>query len=125
MGQIAQKQRVKLLLDYLSRHEKFLDEAMSAYEIDATRSVLDTWFKFVPMERSLEEIAQSKLSPDMSVEDVIAVSMRFHESLLELYDALETESVADEVKELFRDLRILEKKEELRLARDTVELEDV
>ena len=45
LSKLAEKQRVKMLLDYLSRHEKHLDEILADYEEDASKKVMNTWLK--------------------------------------------------------------------------------
>ncbi len=45
---IADTERVKILLDYMSRHEKKLELCISEYEHDAAKDVLEAWFKYTP-----------------------------------------------------------------------------
>ncbi len=37
-----------MLLDYLSRHEKHREETLAKYEEEASKKVMETWFKYIP-----------------------------------------------------------------------------
>jgi len=48
MGDVADKERVKMLLRYVSRHECNLEQALGQYQQQAAKAVLDTWYKVAP-----------------------------------------------------------------------------
>ncbi len=52
MSDQTHKPRIKMLLDYLSRHEKHLEKTLSEYEDSASEQVLNTWFQFSPYEEN-------------------------------------------------------------------------
>ncbi|MCK5188869.1 MAG: hypothetical protein KAR12_02310, partial [Methylococcales bacterium] len=63
--------RIKMLLEYLGRHEKFLEQGIANFEESASEQVLDTWFQFTQDKATLKLPNSKNIKPDMSVEDVI------------------------------------------------------
>ena len=124
MSQIAEKERVQILLEYLSRHERHLDECLAAYENDAVHAVLDTWYKYTPDKATVHDIESLQLKPSMTLADVIAAALKMDQCLVELYQEMLDRSVSEDIKELFKQLLTLEKTEEVQLVRDAVEMED-
>lgn len=117
----AERERVKALLEYMGRHEDNLTRCLDAYEKDAAKRVLDTWFEFTPeiVKRGcFDEVA---IDPDMSVDDVIRNSLWFDECLTKFFEQISELSVSSDVKELFSNLAELEQSEERHAARAAVE----
>jgi rubrerythrin len=125
LGAAADKARVRLLLDYMSAHERSLDRALSAYEAMGQKAVLGTWFKSA-LDGSLLEV--KKLLPvrrDMSTDDVIRCALKVDRCLMQVYRRLAENAVAEDVKSLFEELVRETQKGDRRLIRDALELEDV
>jgi len=108
----AEQEKVKMVLDYLSRHERHLDQALARYEHDGANQVLDTWFKFKPDEATAKNIAALEVNNNMTVPEIVRMAMQMDERLIELYRGVARSSVAEEVKELFESLLKMEKQEE-------------
>ena len=121
----TQKERVKMLLEYLSHHEKHLEQSLAAYEESASERVLDTWFKYVPQEDKLKEFQDVKLEPDMSIDDVVDVALRMDNCLVEFYKDMAEVAVIPEVKEVFTNLLAMEEKEKRKLVRDALRLKEI
>lgn len=121
----AQQERVKMLLNYLSRHEEHLEEGLAQYEEGASKRILDTWFKYVPGEDRLRECQSIQLERDMSVDDVVAVALRLDTCLLDLYKEMADTAVSQEVKDVFTNLLDMEEQEKHKLARNTLLLQDL
>lgn len=121
----TEKERVRMLLDYLSRHEEHLEESLAAYEEGASKRVLDTWFKYVPAEDKLEKFRDVKLEPDMSVDDVVDVALRMDDCLVDLYKEMAEVAVSQEVKEVFTNLLEMEEQEKHKLVRNALQLKEI
>ncbi len=119
---ISERQRVKMLLDYLSRHEKNLTESLSKYEEEASRRVMDYWFKYTPNNKTCEHLENIELRPDMTIDDVISLAMRMDECLVELYRSVAENAESEEVKEIFNSLLEMEKQEEVELLKNALDL---
>jgi hypothetical protein len=118
------KERVILLLDYMSRHEENLERALEVYEDGAGKGVLDTWFKYTPIAASARDLENIEVHDDMSVEEVIALGVRMDRCLMDLYRGMAESSVPARVRSLFQDLVALEQREDRQLARNALEMED-
>jgi rubrerythrin len=119
---VAVKERVRILLDYLSRHEQVMEGRLAECEATHDRGVLNTWFKYTPPPIR-EEIGKFVIRPDMSAEAVIRMALQFDETLLRLYAHAADLAPTPEVKDLFQQLHDEGRKERAKLVRDAFEPE--
>jgi len=121
----AEKEKVKILLDYLSRHEKNLAKNLKEYEEEASMEILENWFKFTP-EISIGECTENvEVPPSMSIDDVISLALCYDDRLLDLYREAARISPSEEVREVFNNLLEMEKEEELVLMRNALEIKEL
>lgn len=125
MGDAAEKDRVRLLLQYISRHERNLESALAKYQESASRAVLNTWFKNTPDNPLQTCLGNIAITADMSTDEVIRVVLSLDRCLVDTFRRIAESAVAEEVKALFQDLVGMEEREEHKLMRDALELEDV
>lgn len=125
LGQTADKSRVKLLLEYMSRHEEYLEQCLVEYGKGANTQVLDTWMKFTPEMASPACLADSTGSPPMTIADVVALALKMDECLVRFYQQVGENAHSEGVRELFTQLMRLEKSEELLTVRNALEMEEV
>lgn len=125
LGDAASKERVKLLLNYISRHERNLEEALGQYQHQATRAVLDTWYKATPGSTLTQELDQLKITADMTADEVVTVVLAADQKLVDQFRQLAGNAASEEVRDLFQKLIAIEEREEHQLVRDALELEDV
>lgn len=121
------KERVRMLLDYLSRHEKHLEESMARYEAEVSERILKTWFQYPPPKEILgicKTLAVDEVE-DLSVDGVIKLALELDDCLIDLYKEMIRGSGSEEVREVFQSLLDMEKQEELELVRDSLELKDL
>ncbi|MGF1612384.1 MAG: hypothetical protein ACFCVA_00340 [Gammaproteobacteria bacterium] len=121
----TEKERVKLLLDYLQRHEKHLEESLSQYEEGASKRVLDTWFQYSLEQDPSDILADIELKKDMSVDDVVRLALRLDDYLIDLCKSMADRADIPELKELFTNLCELEQQEKYRLARNALRLDEM
>jgi rubrerythrin len=115
-----QQERVKMLLDYLSRHEQHLEETMSRFEAVSHQDVLDTWMQYAPSINVLKLIGNQEIRPCMSVDEVVKLVVEFDDALVEFYREAANECDLPRVKEVFLNLIELENHEKLRHVRDAL-----
>jgi len=120
-----EKQKVKMLLDYLSRHEKHREETLAKYEEEASKKVMETWFKYIPRNISPDCLENIVINSNMSVDDVIGIAMHFNNCLVQLYTRLVENTSGNEVRNVFICLLERMKKEKMNLARDALWLNDI
>ncbi len=125
IGDSASKQRVKLLLQYVSRHERNLETALRQYQEQADRSVLNTWYKASPGNEIAKEISDLKITPEMTTEEVISLVLAADRKLVNQFRQLSENAASEDVRELFQKLIAIEEREEHQLVRDSEALEDI
>ena len=113
--------RVKLLLDYIVRHEKHLEKALADYEESASTQILDTWFQFSQDESTLKSPEDIQIKPDMSLEDVIRMGLELDGQVIRVYEDAAANADVPEVRRVFKYLLELEKHEEHHLVRAALE----
>lgn len=127
LSQQNQKQRIKMLLDYLSRHEKHLEESLALYEEQVSSGILKTWFQYPPPKETLDICVNMSLEgrEDLTVEQVIELALQLDECLVDLYRAMIESADTEEVKAVFQNLLEMEKQEEIDMVRDTLQFNGI
>lgn len=121
----AEKQRVAMLLSYLGRHQKHLEECLEDYEESAASKVLNAWFKYAPDMQILKFIANTELKPDMTTDQVVKTALQYDDKIINFYREMTKNAESVAVKEVFESLLQLESREKLRVARNALILEDI
>jgi rubrerythrin len=121
-----EQERLKLLLDYLSRHETHLAKSLADYEQETSEKILNTWFQYVPDQALLEPINNIDIEPNLSVDEIVDLAMGLDNCLIELYkEMINHSSAISEVKEVFQNLLDMEKQEQHQLARSRLGTLDI
>lgn len=121
----AEQKRVKMLLDYLQRHERHLEQSLSDYEGEASKQILDTWFQYTLEGDPADLLSEVKVKKDMTVDDVVRLALRLDDYLIDLYRSMVAHSDIPEVKEVFANLLELEQQEEHQIARNALRLDEI
>ncbi len=116
----ASKERTRALLDYMSRHEKYLDDCLSQYEEQVSDNVLDTYFKYGSESTEMTAISDFEIKPEMDVEDVVAAAMHFDACLIEFYREMAQRALSEKVREVFENLLVMEQHEQIELSKQTL-----
>jgi hypothetical protein len=116
----SQQERVKMLLDYLSRHERHLEETLSRFEAGSHQDVLDTWLQYAPSINVLKLIGNQTIRPDMSVDEVVKLAVEFDDALVEFYREAADECGLPRINEVFLNLIELEKQEKISHVRNAL-----
>ena len=119
------KERVKILLEYMSRHHENLAAITEDYESRLSEHVLSTWFMYVHKECDLSPFFNADLGADMTTEQVMKVAMELDKCLLETYDAMIQNDIPDDVSDVFQGLLDLETKQKIKLARQALRFESM
>ena len=117
-------ERLHMLADYLSEHERRLTRVLEQAEADAQKSVLNTWvyefFRNVAVKHHDEFDFHSK-DADQLLTDVLQV----HEEIIAVYRELAGRADQNSTRELLENLCSLEEHETMRTARDAGMLRDL
>lgn len=127
LNERKQQVRVRMLLDYLSRHERHLEETVERFEDESKKQVLDTWMQYAPSidVSGMIDTQSANVHGDMSVDEVVQIAIRFDDALVELYREAAQEADVDRVKDVFCNLVELESNEKLKMVRDTLMFGDL
>lgn len=125
LSDIAEKERVKLLLEYMAQHEEHLRESLAEYEGGASEKILNTWFKYVPSSTILKDCSETQLNPDMSVEEIIDTALRFDDCLVDFYKTMAENSGIEEIEKIFLNLSNMERHEKMNFVRDAQQVNDM
>jgi rubrerythrin len=120
----SSRERMRMLLYYLSRHEDHLAEALSGFEASGRQAVLDHWLPLKTVEHLLADLKRIELPPQLGTEELVERALYFDNLVITFYRTL-AEQIPDEpVRQLFLTLLRLEQREEKALSRDTIETGD-
>jgi rubrerythrin len=123
---VADQERVRLLLDYLSRHEKTLEKALADLEDEAGQHIMDTYFQYLPEEFDELRFDDRQLQEsDMTVDDVIRIVIRNDEALTRFYDRLAQTAAIPSVKDMFVRLKDQLEEERTRFVENAMHLKDI
>ncbi|MFP4500412.1 MAG: hypothetical protein ACLFTT_05385 [Candidatus Hydrogenedentota bacterium] len=114
----VRRANVRAMLDFMARHERHLEQCLALYEKTAAPNVAHAWFRVAPHDEAKRLLHDDVVDPDMGVEDVIDMAMRFDECLVRMYRRLAESTQNTALKEALENLLALEEREEARLAWD-------
>jgi len=113
----ASKERTRALLNYMSRHEKYLDDCLAQFEEQVSDNVLDTYFKYASESTEMTAITEFDIKPDMDEKDVMAAAMHFDGCLIAFYKEMAERSLSEKVREIFENLLVMEQHEQIELSK--------
>lgn len=120
-----QSARVKLLLDYLIRHEKHLERALEDYEQSITTTALNSWYQYTKEQRTFQPLDSLQYSDNMSVEDIIKIGTTIDNCLVASYKGVADMATSAEVREIFENLLTMEEQEKHVKARIALGINDM
>jgi rubrerythrin len=115
-------ERTKALLDYMSRHENYLDECLIEFKEQVSDNVLDTYMQYGSNASAQIQIDNFEIQPEMTVDDVFAAAMHFDACLIKFYREMTEKTTNGKVREVFENLLVMEQHEQIELSKQTLEL---
>lgn len=100
----SKKERVKILCDYLSRHETNLEIKLNEYEKDLTKEILETWFQFLPDHKKPKCIEEIEFDVNEDVDEIIDLALEMDDCLLNIYKRIAQDTEDYHVKDVFYSL---------------------
>lgn len=121
------KARVRMLLDYMSWHEKELEKALARYEEQVSEKVRNTWFQYPPPEGVVQVCMDMNFEEkeNLTVDEVVDMALELDKCLLQLYEAMVERSEYEEVREVFKNLLEAKKRRKLDFVRDAMHLKEI
>ena len=121
----TEQQRLKLLLDHMSGHERDLQSSLAAYEEDAASQVMDTWVDCIHCDEIITTCKQTPIEPETSVDGVIGVAMDVDRCLLHFYREAADKAETETVRDVFKNLIDMEEAELRKLALNALQAADM
>jgi rubrerythrin len=104
MSDRSGEERLKMVLDYMSRHESGIENLLVRYEENASQKILDSWFQFTEEQSLALPHAETLFSEATTVEEIISSALEIDDCLLRFYRALAECSHCSPVRDLFGNL---------------------
>jgi rubrerythrin len=120
----TQRERIDMLLKFLSRHEEELAQTLEKVQSDVSERILDEWHQ-----TELTSIASvldgcKQCHPDISLQELVELALKVDDSLISLYRHMASEASTDEGRQLFNNLVVLEENEKMKTARAALSTND-
>ena len=125
LNEHAQLERVKLLLDFLSRHEQRMEESLARFEKESRHGILEAWLEYSPGLDVDKVMDRFRLRENPSSDEIIQIAMDFDDALVSLYREVAEKANNSKVKALFNNLLQLEESEKIQVARAAMTLGDM
>jgi hypothetical protein len=112
----TERKRVRLLLEYLSRHQERYQKALERFGRKGRENLSKTWYQYIPDDEKLT-VQDISLSADMNVNQLVTAALTMDERLVEFYRMMaENAGSPPEVQELFTSLAEQEEREKAKLS---------
>lgn len=121
----SEREKVRLLLDYLARHEARLADVVTRVGTESAEVVRNAWFGFELDSEFIRCIPPARPVVDMSVDEIVALAIQLDDCIADLYQLIAIRSELPEVKEVFASLVTLERAEKMRMVRQAMRLDDL
>lgn len=111
----TERQGVRMLTDYMSRHRRRIESALEALPAERVRSVCSTPLRWEPEAADCRCFEGMELPDNATAEQVIDTAITFDECLVRLYRQVLQQPVDEEVKELVGGFLQVEQQDEIQL----------
>lgn len=125
MSDSANKEIVIILLSYIREHEMKMETSLIDYEKGLPDKIKDTWIEFVDKEKITKCFSSIKFYHEMTVDDIIEMTIKFDDCIIELYKNLVESSEVETVKEVFRDLLEMEIHEKMKIVKSAMRIREL
>jgi rubrerythrin len=120
----SDKERVRMLLDYMSRHEKNFEQAIEEYNEQTSHKLLNTWIQYTP-DRGVLSIPEVKdFEKDATLDDVIEIAMELDDRLVHFYSEAARLVDSYELKDLFNKLKEQEEEEKSEIKKNATSIKN-
>lgn len=113
-------ERARMVLAYLSNHEKILSQVVSGFETSGDEHALNTWFyEYINKHPIVRHVHCDAPFADLDATQIMAVIVDQHQQVIELYRYLASRADIPSARELLETLRSLEENEMMRMTQST------
>ena len=119
------RERVRMLLDFLSRHEQHMQEALARFEKSSRSGILEAWLEYSPGLDVDEAMRKCAMPDHPGTDDLVKIALEFDDTLVRLYREVAEKVHDQKTKELFVNLLHLEEQEKIQITRAAMSLWDM
>lgn len=119
------KERLRIILDYLAEHERHLENALAEYEKCAAKEILNVWLPYSPCQKHLVEFRLKLEAYDISPKEIAEKIIALDDCVINMYKELLSQTDSSEVKDVLHSILDFEEQEKRIAVRDLVWMEDV
>jgi hypothetical protein len=119
---MVEKPRTKMILEYMSGHEKYLGECLSKYEDEVPREIIDSGFEYQPEVTFQECFEENELNNEMSAAGVLRLALHLDDCFTNQIEKLIKNTHSSKIKNLFKNLLNIEDHEERKVVKEALEL---
>jgi rubrerythrin len=121
---VASRERVKLLLDYMSRHEERLSKTVEELENVLPKEALAQWVDR-GFETSLQVSGTLELGEEMSLENVVHMAIEFDDCIISFYERASAATTHQPLKDFFEELIQMERRSLKDLVKNALLFQDL
>jgi len=115
LSEQSTREGVRLLTDYMSRHQSRIKEVLSRFSPEQVRRICDIPLRYEPQAADCRCFEGRELPPEATAKEVLDLAVTLDECLVRLYRQVVEQPVVEEVKELFESLIHAEEFDEIEL----------
>jgi rubrerythrin len=119
------QERIKMLLDYLARHEANLEQMLANFDKDHSQKIWDEWFQFATDDTLSQTLQGAVVHADMTVDEIVTLALQLDDYFINLYQDMALHASSAAVKGVFENLLAVEQQEKNRTVRTALELKDL
>ncbi len=113
----SRDERSRMLLGYMSEHERKMEDSLITYEQHASRPVLETWMQYTLEDSPQDFISNLNTSFNMTPTEIAELGQRVDDYLVDLFEEVTDTASSIELKEVFQNLIDMEHEEKHNLTR--------
>lgn len=100
----SDRQRVRMLLDYMARREKGFAEIVAEYQDSAADKITETWMQFTPPQAVTDYLESLETRPVQSVDELLKIAREIDQHLLDYYQTLVNTAPLPKIRAAFANL---------------------
>jgi rubrerythrin len=120
LSETSDKEKVQILLKYMSHHERKFEHAFAQYSDETGRKLLETWIQYPPDPNVLYVPKAKELDRSMTVDDVADIAKELDDRLERFYSEAARLVESVELKDFFETLKEFEEAEKANVAENAV-----
>jgi len=121
----TEEPRMKMLLDYMSRHETHLEEVLKDYETSTKNKAMEAWFQFSNECSVFKPVKNISYTDDLTPEKVFEIAAQIDQCMIDSYNTVINRTSNPEVREFFENLLAMEEQEKHKRARTLLGMQDM